>query len=180
MGWLSRLFSGEDAETREARRRMAVDMQDPRKTFVWGVVSISYELDPAYLPAHANTAIREWYGVRSADDILRWTAADFTANAHPGYNQYRLCFLARAGYGAGVLDEATSWSLAIPHAAVLQQHYPDWLAYGHGYLEGHLSYRAGEGDDAAKLAEIRKRTEERIALRQRTVWCAIPWHTPMS
>ena len=81
MGWLSRLFSGEDAESREARRRMAIDMQDPRKTFVWGVVSISYEVDPAYLPAHASTAIREWYGVRSPDDIVRWTAADFAANA---------------------------------------------------------------------------------------------------
>ena len=179
MGFLSRLFGGEDAETKEARTRMEQDRRDPRRTFVWGVVAASYELDPAYLRAHATEAIRDWYGVKSAHDIVSWTAADFTANGHVAYNQYRLCFLARAGFGAGVLDEATSWDLAIRHAAVLQQHYRSWQDYGQGYLEGHLSYRQHEGDPPAKLAEYRASIQERLALKHRTVWCAIPWETRM-
>lgn len=179
MGWLSRLFTGEDAEAKNARIRMAADRQDPRRTFVWGVLAVSYDLDPAYLPGHANEAVRQWYGVKSARQIVDWTAADFAANGHVAYNQYRLCFLARAGHGAGLLDEATSWSLAIRHAAVVQQHYRDWAEFGRGYLEGHLSYRSEQGDPPEQLAKYRKNIGERLAQTQRTVWVAVPWNTPM-
>lgn len=178
MGWLSRLFGGEDEETRNARKRMEADRAaDPRRTFVWGVVAVSYELDPGYLPAHATEAIRDWYSVKSAEDLLSRTPADFVANDHVAYNQYRLCFLARAGHGAGLLDEASSWGMAIRHAAVLQQHYRSWQEYGQGYLEGHLSYRAQQGDSPQQLAEYRTSIGERLAHKQRTVWAGIPWTT---
>lgn len=179
MGWLSRLFTGEDEETRHARMRMAADRQDPRRTFVWGILAASYDLDPAYLPAHANEAVRQWYGVKSAGQIVEWTAANFAANRHVAYNQYRLCFLARAGFGAGLLDETTSWSLAIRHAAVAQQHYRDWGDFGRGYLEGHLSYRTEQGDPPNALATHRKNIGQRLEQTQRTVWVAVPWATPM-
>lgn len=179
MGWLSKLFGGEDEETRNARKRMEADRADPRRTFVWGVVAVSYELDPGYLPAHATEAIRDWYGVKSAEDLLSRTPQRFVANDHVAYNQYRLCFLARAGYGAGLVDEATSWGMAIRNAAVLQQHYRSWQEYGQGYLEGHLSYRAHQGDSQEQLADYRESIGERLALKQRTVWAAIPWATPL-
>jgi hypothetical protein len=177
MGFWSRLFSREDTETRRARERMAVDAQDPRKLFVWGIVAVSYEVDPAYLAEHANTAVREWYGVKTGQDIISWTPSDFSTRDHVAYNQYRLCFLARAGFGAGLLDEQTSWQLAFRHAAVAQQHYPDWQAYGQGYLEGHLQYRHHQKDSDADLTRYRKSIGERLLLKQRTVWHAIPWNT---
>lgn len=177
MGWLSRLFTGEDAETREARKRMALDLRDPRRAFVWGVVAVSYEIDPAYQRDHATEAIRDWYGVTSAKQLLEWTQADFSANQHAAYNIYRLCFLARAGFGAGLLDEGQSWGMAFHHAAALAQHYRSWAEYGQGYLEGHLSYRALQGDSPQQLAQYRGSITERLALKQRTVWSGINWAT---
>lgn len=175
MGWLSRLFGGEDAETREARKRMDVDLRDPRRAFVWGIVAVSYDVDPGYLRAHATEAIRDWYGVTSAQDLLSRNASSFVANEHVAYNQFRLCFLARAGYGAGLVDEATSWDMAFRNAAIAQQHYAGWQQYGQGYLEGHLSYRADQGDSPERLSEIRNSISQKLQLKQRTVWSAIPW-----
>ena len=179
MGWLSRLFGGEDPQTKQARLRMTADLQDPRKAFVWGVVAVSYELDPAYQPEHANEAVRDWYSVKSANDILTWTANDFGTTDSVAYNQYRLCFLARAGFGAGLLTEPQSWDLGFRHAAVLQQHYRSWAEYGQGYLEGHLNYRRSQGDSEQQLQQYRGSINERLATKQRTVWVGIPWATPM-
>lgn len=180
MRWLSRLFSGEDAETREARKRMDVDLRDPRRAFVWGIVAVSYNVDPAYLRAHATEAIRDWYGVTSAQDLLSRNPGSFVANQHVAYNQFRLCFLARAGFGAGLLDEASSWDMAIRNAALVQQHYSSWQHYGQGYIDGHLSYRAHEGDSPERLNEIRNSLAEKLSVKQRTVWSAIPWNTRLS
>lgn len=159
---------------------MDVDRRDPRRAFVWGIVAVSYEVDPGYLKAHATEAIRDWYGVASAAELLSRTGADFNANEHVAYNQFRLCFLARAGYGAGLVDEATSWDLAFRHAALAQQHYASWQHFGQGYLDGHLSYRAYEGDPPDRLQEVRVGITQKLQLKDRTVWSAIPWTTRLA
>lgn len=180
LAWLRRIVTGEDPETRNARLRMVEDSKDPRRLFVWGVVAISYEYDPGYLTAHANTAIREWYSVDSAANLLSYTAQRFRTRSHVGYNQYRLCFLARAGHGAGLLSDADSWAWAFREAAVIQQAYSNWHEYAMGYLDGHLEFRASQGDAPEVLADYRRSILARIDTKQRTVWSAIPFTTPMS
>jgi hypothetical protein len=179
LSFIKKLFGGEDAESKEARLRMAADLQDPRRAFVWGVLAISYDKDPGYLKSHATEAIRDWYGVSSAADLRSYTAEDFGTRSHPAYNQFRLCFVARAGYGAGLLDEATSWSWAIQEAAVAQRHYRSWDEYAQGYIAGHLEYRASQGDPPERLEEIRRNISGDITKVHRTVWTAIPFHTPL-
>jgi hypothetical protein len=179
MGFLKNLFGGGgNPATREAKQKMALDQADPRKAFVWGVLAVSYEVDPAYLPEHAREAVNKWYGIQSASKLLAMTAQGLSANQHPAYNQYRLCFLARAAYGAGLLDEAGSWALAFQHAAPLQRAYADWASYGQGYLAGHLAYREKEGDSPAQLAQYRANIEKRLLARQRDCWSSIAWNTP--
>ncbi|MEZ4365488.1 MAG: DUF1266 domain-containing protein [Kofleriaceae bacterium] len=178
-GALKKLFSGEDAETRAARLQMTTDLADPRRAFVWGVVAVSYKLDPGYLKAHATEAIRDWYGISSAQQLLGFRAEHFGTRSHPAYNQYRLVFLARAGFGAGLIDAETSWGWAMREAAVVQQHYGSWQDYGQGYVAGHLEYRASQGDPPARLEEIRGNLTTQLAAKQREVWVAVPFHTPM-
>lgn len=173
--WLSNIFAA-----RDARKRMVVDQQDPRKGFVWGVIAVSYDVDPAYLPDHAKLAVTEWYGMENAQDIIEQTPSGFVANEHVAYNQFRLCFLARAGFGAGMLDESTSWALAIRHAAAVQQHYPTWAAYGEGYLQGHLSYRREMGDTVTQLRERESSLREQLIDKQRDVWGTIPFATRLA
>lgn len=177
---IKKMFSGEDAESKHARERMAVDLRDPRKAFVWGVVAVSYKLDPGYLTAHATEAIRDWYGVKDAASLMSFSPQSFGTRSHPGYNHYRLAFLARAGFGAGMIDEATSWAWAIREAAAVQRAYPSWEAYGEGYLAGHLEYRASQGDPPARLAEIRASVQATLAEKARTVWVGIPYATPLA
>ena len=179
LSFIKKMFGGEDAESKEARLRMAADLQDPRRTFVWGVLAISYKLDPGYLKSHATQAVRDWYGVSSAQELRSFTPDSFGTRSHPAYNQFRLCFLARAGYGAGLLDEATSWGWAIQEAAVVQRYYRSWDEYAQGYIAGHLEYRASQGDPQDRLEEIRRNLSGDVPEKHRTVWTAIPFQTPM-
>ncbi len=178
LGWLMSLFGGgEDPEAKRARAKMAVDRKDPKKLFVWGVLCMAEAHDPGWKPTYAKTAVTEWYGIRDKAALLRQTADGFRASGHPGYDQFRLAFLARAGFGAGLLTEEESWDLAVRAARAVQQAYPDWKAYGAGYRDGHVAYRTEMGDPPAQLAQYRKNLDATIAEKQRTVWVAVPWDT---
>lgn len=177
--WLKSLFGGEDAESKQARERMAIDRQDPRKLFVWGVLCMAESHDPGWKPNYATTAITQWYGIQNKAALLAQTADGFRASGQPAYDQFRLAFLARAGFGAGMLTEAESWDLALRAARGVQRAYTDWKAYGVGYREGHLAYRASCGDSPDQLAQARKSLDATIDEKQRTVWVAVPWHTQL-
>ena len=82
------MFTGEDTESKNMRLRMTADMADPRKAFVWGVLVVSQKSDPAYLASHSTTAIRDWYGVQDAKQLLEFTPASFGTSSHAGYNHY--------------------------------------------------------------------------------------------
>jgi hypothetical protein len=175
LNWLKSLFAGEDPEAKQAREKMAIDRQDPRKLFVWGILCMAEEHDPGWKPSYATTAITEWYGIADKAALLAQTADGFRASGHPAYDQFRLAFLARAGFGAGMLTEAESWDLAFRAARAVQRTYPDWTAYGAGYRDGHLAYRASCGDPPDQLAQYRQNLDAKIAEKQRTVWVAVPW-----
>jgi hypothetical protein len=167
---------GEDEETKAARKKMAADANDPRKRFVFGVLAISYKVDPGYLPQHAKTALTDWYGIRSPADLENMS---FGVAEHPGYNLYRKCFLARAGYGAGMIGEDKSWTLALNECRQIQRTFASWDELGRSYLAGHLAYRASEGDSAARLAEIQANTTKRLSEIQKEVWAGVPFGTPL-
>jgi hypothetical protein len=104
----------------------------------------------------------------------------FKASGHAAYDCFRLCFVARCGYGANLIDEATSWSVAWRHAAWAQQQYPNWEAFGQGYLQGHLAYRKEEGDTDEELAQRRAETNERLQQCLKGWWAQVPYDTPLS
>ncbi len=178
--WLKSLFGGEDPESKQAREKMAIDRQDPRKLFVWGILCMAESHDPGWKPSYATTAITEWYGIQNKQQLLAQTADGFRASGQPAYDYFRLVFLARAGFGAGMLSEAESWDLAFRAAQALQRSYGDWKAYGAGYRDGHLAYRASCGDAPDQLAQYRKNLDATIEEKQRTVWVAVPWATRLA
>ena len=127
---------GPDPEVVRAKARMAEDSRDPRKAFIQGILAMSYEADPGYLPGHAETAIREWYGVQSRQELIESIQGFIqSSRSTPGYNVFRSVFLARAGYGAGFLSEDESWRWAFFAGQRAQQIYGQWEEYGQGYLE---------------------------------------------
>lgn len=165
-----------------AKQRMALDQADPRRRMVCGILAISYEADPAYLGDFASTAIREWYGIDSAD-LLEQRIREYLDGGigTPGYDVFRAAFLARAGFGAGMLTEARSWSLAYDAAAVMQRHYQTWQHYGMGYLDGHLEYRRKEGDSEGRRSELRQNLLFRMGecMKGRGAW-QVPFSTAMT
>lgn len=181
MRWLKNLLGfGEDPKTAAARKRMAQDEHDPRRRFVFGVLAMSYEVDPGYLPEHGRTAIREWYGIADRDDLLR-RIHDYVEgyNDSRGYDALLGTFLARAGFAAEMLGEEESWNLAFAAARTIQPAYASWADYGRGYLAGHLAYRETQGDDSEKLARSRNNITERIAKHERELWTRTPFDTQL-
>lgn len=178
MNWFKKLFGG--GEEAESRKRMAGDEHDPRRRFVFGVLAMSYEVDPGYMPKHAAMAIREWYGVEDRDDLLS-RIHDYVEgyNDSRAYDAFLGTFLARAGFGAGMLSEEESWNLAFSASRTIQTAYASWGDYGRGYLVGHLGYRKEQGDDSDTLKERRKTVEERIARHERELWPRTPFQTSL-
>jgi hypothetical protein len=179
----SALGFGEDPAVTEAKRRTLLDQADPRKRFVSGLLAISSSsdgADPAYMTEFARTAITDWYGIESPQDLAR-RIQDYIDGygATPAYDLFRAVFLARAGFGAGYLDDAGSWTWAFNAARKAQQTYQAWNHYGMGYLEGHLDYRKSQGDDAQRLQEIRQNLTQTIAELSRGLWGQTPWNTPL-
>lgn len=175
MGFLSKILDavvGEEPAVKQARAAMKRDAQaDPRRAAVFGLLAVSYEVDPGYLVEHATTALRDWYGVTSADGLRRFRPA---RTSHPAYDIFRFTFLARAGAAAGLLSEAESWTLAFVQLTEASAAYPTWRAYGNGYLAGHLAYRTAQGDNPEALTRIEKNLTERLAKLEATVWKALP------
>jgi hypothetical protein len=183
---LKSLFGmGEEADPPEvahAKQVMAADAADARKRYVWCVLAISTSerADPGYLPAFAGTAILEWYGMKSREELLENIDyyIDGTGST-PGYDIFRAVFMARAGFGAGLLNEKESWEAAFRAARKLKQTYPSWNHYANGYLEGHLTYRKSQGDEADELERYRRNILEQQRVVAGSVWPQTPYETPV-
>lgn len=155
---------------------------DARKRYVWCILAISTseEADPGYLPEFATMAMRDWYGMKSREMLL--SNIDYYlggTGSTPGYDAFRAVFMARAGFGAGMLSEAESWEAAYRVARKLKQSYPSWNHYAQGYLEGHLAYRTSEGDAEDDLQRYRRNILERHRVIAGSVWPQTPYETPV-
>ncbi len=182
-GWLKSLFgTSEDPEVAEAKRKMDLDKADPRRRYIWSILAISSssQADPGYLPGFATMAMRDWYGMKSREALLR--NIDYYiegTGSTPGYDVFRAVFMARAGFGAQMLSEDESWEAAYRVARKMQQAYSSWNHYGMGYIEGHIAYRTKQGDDAETVAGYRKNLLERFQTLSNTNWHETPFQTPI-
>ncbi|HVR18763.1 MAG TPA: DUF1266 domain-containing protein [Polyangiaceae bacterium] len=169
-------------EVVEAKRRMAIDAAEPRKRYVWCVLAISTSerVDPGYLPEFASKAIREWYGMKSREKLLENIAYYIGGTGStPGYDAFRAAFMARAGFGAGMLSEDESWDAAFRVVRNLKRSYPSWDHYANGYLDGHLAFRKKQGDSDDALQRYRRNILERQRIIASTVWPQTPYEMPV-
>ena len=168
----------EAPEIIEARRRMALDHQDPRRRFVFAVLAISCAVDPAYDEDAACTAITDGYGIRSRDRLApaidRFVGG---TGSTPAYDAFRAAFLARAGQGAGMLDVMSAWAWACRAGQLVQRSYPSFRDYGMGYVDGHLDDRRSQGDDAATIERHRQNLLAKVDRLARGVWARAPFDT---
>ncbi len=161
----------ESPEVRAGKARMAIDHRDPDRRFVFGLLALSYTVDPAYLPVHATLAVRDWAGLTSTiavrERILQYMVM---RGRNPGYDLFRGAFLARAGFGAGLLGEDESWHRALGVAVELRAVFGSWPEVAASYLAGHLDHRRSLGDSREALAEHQAEHGARVARLTRTIW----------
>ncbi len=181
MGWLKNLLGfGDDPETAKAKKRMAADQADARRRFVFCVLSMSYEVDPGYLPAHSSKAVREWYGIGDRDELIsRIRNYAGSIDANNGYDGFLGTFLARGGEGANYLSADESWNMAFEVGRRIQATFGSWREFGLAYLAGHVAYRESQGDSPERLAEMRDNVSQRISRHENTLWAATPFNTPL-
>jgi hypothetical protein len=173
---LKKAFGGQpnvDPELESARRQMALDQQEVTKRFVGCLLSISYEIDPAYRGQFSLAAVNDWYGIRSREQLSQRIEGYLAGGlSTPGYDAFRAAFLARAAVPVGYLSAAESWALGQSAAQRVQLCYDGWLGYGMGYLQGHLDYRRSRGDSHEKLAGQRSNLMQRMNEQARGPWSA--------
>jgi hypothetical protein len=171
----------ESAEVRAGRARMVVDHRDPDRRFAFGLLAVSYSVDPAYLPVHATMAVRDWYNLASTvgvrERILQYA---LLRGRNPGYDLFRAAFLARAGLGAGLLGEDESWHRALQVATEVRATFSSWQRYALSYEAGHLEHRRALGDDRAAIDEHRDEIRARVGRLVRTLWRDTPFPNQLS
>jgi hypothetical protein len=177
---LASLFGGgPKSEVERAIERTEADRGDPRKRYVFAVLAVSCEGDPAYMPEHANKAVRTWYRIGSLPELVARMSKYLDGTSERlAYDTFRAAFLARAGFAAGLIGEADSWEWALRAARVVQTRFTSFEEYGLGYLEGHVWYRSGQGDGPAALDEVRKGKLELFEQLKRDAW-TVPFTTPL-
>lgn len=177
---LTSLFGGgEKSEYELAMERTGSDGLDPRKRFVFCVLAVSNDVDPAYMVERSKTAVGEWYGIHSASKLEeRITGYLEVGFSTPAYDAFRAAFLARAGLAAGLLSEGASWDAAFKAGRKVQASYASFRDYGMGYVEGHLDYRKNQGDPVARLAEIRQSKLSHMGDLVKDVW-KLSFTTPL-
>lgn len=177
--WKKLFGGGPKSEVERAIELTEADRGDARKRFVFGVLAVSCEGDPAYMPQHANKAVRTWYRIASPEDLVARMAKYLDGTSERlAYDTFRAAFLARAGCAAGLIAEPASWDWALRAGRVVQSRFASFEEYGLGYVEGHVWYRAGQGDDAAKLEEVRRSKLALLEQLKADVW-RVPFSTPL-
>ncbi|MCE9572282.1 MAG: DUF1266 domain-containing protein [Deltaproteobacteria bacterium] len=161
----------ESPEVRAGKARMAIDHRDPDRRFVFGLLALSYSVDPAYLPFHASRVVCESYGLTSTvavrERILQFMVM---RRKNPGFDLFRGALLARAGYGAGLLGEDESWYRALGVATEVRSVFRSWPEVAASYEAGHLDERRSQGDSREVIAEHQAELRARVARLTRTIW----------
>lgn len=165
-----------DPELAEAEAKTTADGEHVPRRFVFGLLAISNQVDPAYRVAFSRMAVADWYGIHDRDDlILRINEYVEGGLSTPAYDAFRAAFLARAGVAAGYLTQEASWQLGLGAVRRVQQVYDGWMAYGVGYLDGHLEYRRGEGDDHETLKERKASVMRQMSECSAGIWGRTPF-----
>ena len=169
-------------EVAAAKVQMATDHLDPRKRFVWCALAISADepADPGHRAAYSTTALTEWYGMGSRDELLGNLDFYFKGTGStPAYDAFRGIFMARAGAGANMLSDQESWEQAYRFVRKMKQAYPSWNHYGSDYVEGHIRHRQKEGDSDEHLVKVRRNMLEHFGRVARGLWTSTPYETPV-
>lgn len=174
---LNLLGLGEDPELTRAKERTRADAADPKKAMLWGVLAVTYNADPAYMPGHSAMALRDWYSVNTPAE-LKERIADYYGPDASGYDLFRGVCLARYGQATNFLSEAESWRLALDGVRAIQTACRSWADYGESYLAGHLDYQRGNGASPEAIADRTARCRATMAALARTAW-ATPFDTPV-
>ena len=177
MGWFKGLFGGGGPSPEQ---RTQADHADPRKRYVFAIMSLLYEADPAYQKKVFGVALSDWYGIESRDELLS-RMQDYLSSSGAGvaYDAFRAAFLARVGFGAGHLSEEDSWAWALRAAQKVQATYRNWGEYGMGFLEGHLEYWRDSGKDDEYLQDRRQHVMAQIQARSSGLWANTPFNLPL-
>jgi hypothetical protein len=170
---------GPKSEVERAVELTEADRSDARKRYVFAVLAVSCEGDPGYMPEHANKAVRTWYRIGTPDELVRRMGKYLDGTTERlAYDTFRAAFLARAGFAAGLIAEPASWDWALRASRIVQARFAGFEQYGLGYLEGHLWYRAGQGDAEGPLDEVRRSKLALFERLKKDVWTT-PFTTPL-
>jgi hypothetical protein len=176
----SLLGLGADAETLLAKRRMLADSADQRRRFVQAALAIGRDLDPAYRPAEAESALAELYGIHGREQLVATIYAYLAGrDSTAAYDAFSAMFLARAGVGARLLTELESWTLAFEAGKKIQRSYTGWTFYALGYLHAHLARCERLGEGAEKLERSRAKILARMSKHESEIWSVTPFDAPL-
>ena len=105
------------------------DRQDPRKHWAQAAMAL-YQGDVGDAGYWSGNDAREklsgGWSTTTRDELLELIQRYIDGECNVGFDKLRIIWLARLGFGAGWIDEATSWNYVFGAVAELQRAYGSW------------------------------------------------------
>ena len=124
----------------------AKDAADPERRWVQGVLAIyrGDVGDPGYWKREdAEREIQQGWSTPDHQELQALIQRYVQGECNVAFDKARIIWLARIGAGAGWLDEATSWRLALDAKRALQTSYPGWPELIRALEEGRAQWYGG-------------------------------------
>jgi len=127
---------------------------DPRKHWILAAMALYHGDqggDPGYWArSRALSCIQKAWSTPDRDALIALIDRYISGECNVGFDKVRIIWLARVGFGAGWLDEETSWNYAIRAREVIQHTYGSWLELNQAINEGIVDWYRGNVPQARR------------------------------
>lgn len=139
------------------RARFLSDRSDPRKFWAQAAIALYQDdSDPGcWKQEHAVSCLQGWK-TAAQPALVRLLQRYIKGECNVGFDKLRIIYLARAGRGAGFLDEATSWGYAFDAMTEIQRHYVSWEQLRVAMDDGRAQWYGGKDKVPQSALELSK------------------------
>jgi hypothetical protein len=127
-------------------KREIADRQDPQKHWAQAAQAIYQGNggDAGYFASNGaiNNLSKGW-DIKSREDLVNLIDTYGSGETNVGFDKLRMIWLARLGFAAGWLDEATSWKYVFSAKSAIQNAYTSWTELRDAMVAGRAEWYGG-------------------------------------
>lgn len=162
-------------QRRRPENKVLLDRTDPQKHWAHAAVALyqGEAGDPGHWPAReAASLLQEGWSTADRQALIELIDRYIQGECNVGFDKIRIIWLARLGFGAGWLDEGTSWHYVFAAQDDLRRTYASWPELKAAVAEGRSDWYGGA--DRVPPPQLQK-AEDSFAYANKQFFSKVPF-----